>query len=146
VASARQVTAITISKRKGAIMGTKIIYMVLAGVFSFGWFYTGFTEHYATPEGGISAGWYFTTIIALALGAGESGDASNPLETIVNGLKSFIPAFIAIVVAALISRLIYEVGVNEEGFQVSGVLRTLSTVPAASVLTVVTMSCLKKAK
>ena len=42
VARANQVTAITISKRKGAVMGTKIIYMVLAGVFSFGWFYTGF--------------------------------------------------------------------------------------------------------
>ena len=125
-------------------MGTKIIYMVLAGVFSFGWFYTGLSEHYATPGGGISSGWYFSTIIALALGAGESGDASNPLQTIVNGLKSFIPAFIAIVVAALISRLIYEVGVNEEGFQVSGVLRTLSTSPAAIVLTVLTMSAFER--
>jgi hypothetical protein len=127
-------------------MGTKVIYMVLAGVFSFGWFYTGFSDHYAAAGGGISAGWYFTTIVALALGAGESGNAGNPLETIVNGLKSFIPAFIAIVVAALISRLIYEGGFNEEGFQVSGVLSTLSTAPAASLLTVLTMSCLRKAK
>jgi len=127
-------------------MGTKVIYMVLAGIFSFGWFYTGFSEHYAPPGGGMGAGWYFTTMVALALGAGESGNAGNPLETIVNGLKSFIPAFIAIVVASLISRLIYEGGFNEEGFQVSGVLSTLSTSTAASLLTVLTMSCLRKAK
>ena len=127
-------------------MGTKVIYMVLAGVFSFGWFYTGFSDHYAAAGGGIGAGWYFTTIVALALGAGESGNAGNPLETIINGLKTFIPAFIAIVVAALISRLIYEGGFNEEGFQVSGVLSTLSTSTAASLLTVLTMSCLRKAK
>ncbi len=94
----------------------------------------------------MGAGWYFTTMIALALGAGESGNAGNPLETIVNGLKSFIPAFIAIVVASLIARLIYEVGLNEEGFQVSGLLNTLSTSMAASLLTVLAMSCLRKAK
>jgi hypothetical protein len=127
-------------------MGTKIIYMVLAGVFSFGWFYTGFSDHYAAPGGGMGAGWYFTTMVALALGAGESGNAGNPLETIINGLKSFIPAFIAIVVAALISRAIYEAGFNEDGFQASGMLSALSTSMAASVLTVVTMSCLRKAK
>jgi hypothetical protein len=116
-------------------MGTKIIYMVLAGVFSFAWFYTGYSEHYAASGGGMSAGWYFTTMVALALGAGESGDASNPLETIISGLKSFIPAFIAIVVAALISRVIYEAGFNEDGFQVSGMLSTLSTSMASSAIT-----------
>ena len=127
-------------------MGTKVIYMVLAGVFSFGWFYTGFSDHYAPPGGGMGAGWYFTTMIALALGAGESGNAGNPMETIVNGLKSFIPAFIAIVVASLIARVIYESGFNEDGFQVSGLLSTLSTSMAASLLTVLAMSCLRKAK
>lgn len=127
-------------------MGNKIIYMVLAGVFGFGWFYTGLSEFYAAPGGGIGAGYFFTTFVALALGAGESGDAGNPVETILNGLKSFIPAFIAILVAALVSRVIYEVGVNDDGFQVSGLLRTLSTTTAASVLIVLVMSCLRKAK
>ena len=127
-------------------MGNKIIYMVLAGVFSFGWFHTGFSEFYVAPEGGIGAGYFFTTFVALALGAGESGDAGNPVETILNGLKSFIPAFIAILVATLISRVIYEVGFNDDGFQVSGLLRTLSTTTAASVLIVLVMSCLRKAK
>ncbi len=127
-------------------MGNKIIYMVLAGIFSFGWFYTGFSEHYSAPGGGIGAGFYFTTFLALALGAGESGDASNPVETIINGLKSFVPAFIAILVAALISRVIYEVGFNKAGFEISGVLETLSTVTASSVLIVLVMSCLRKAK
>ncbi len=127
-------------------MGTKIVYMILAGVFGFGWFYTGFSEHYANASGGMAAGWYFTTFVAIALGAGDSGNAANPLETIMNGIKSFIPAFIAILVAAIVSRLIYEAGINDDGFQVSGILRTLSTVPAACVLIVLTMSCLKKAK
>jgi hypothetical protein len=127
-------------------MGNKIIYMVLAGVFGFGWFYTGFAEHYAAPDGGIGAGYFFTTFVALALGAGDSGDAGNPVETIINGLKSFIPAFIAILVAALVSRVIYEVGFNDEGFQTTGLIRTLSTTTAASVLIVLVMSCLRKAK
>ncbi len=127
-------------------MGNKIIYMVLAGVFGFAWFYTGYSDHYAASGGGMSAGWYFTTFVALALGAGESGDAANPFETIINGLKSFIPAFIAMLVAAVISRLIYEGGFNDDGFQVSGLVDTLSTTAAACVLIVLTMSCLRKAK
>lgn len=127
-------------------MGTKIIYMILAGVFSFGWFHTGFSSHYAAPGGGIAAGWYVTTIIAIALGAGESGDAANPFETLLNALKSFIPAFIAILVSALVSRAIFETGFNAAGFQLSGMLHSLSTVAAASVLTVLALACLKRAK
>ena len=127
-------------------MGTKLIYMVLAGLFAFGWFHTGFSEHYAAPGGGIDASWYFTTIVAIALGAGASGDAANPFETIINGLKSFVPAFVALLVAALVARLVYEAGFNAEGFQLSGFLRTLSSVSAASVMTVLTLSCLQRAK
>jgi len=127
-------------------MGNKIIYMVLAGVFGFGWFYTGFSEHYATPTGGIGAGYFFTSFVALALGAGKSDGAGNPIETIINGLKSFIPAFIAMLVAALVSRVIYEAGFNTEGFQVSGLIDTVSTTAAATILIVMVMSCLNKAK
>lgn len=127
-------------------MGTKIIYMVLAGVFSFGWFHTGFHEHYAAPGGGIAAGWYVTTIIAIALGAGNSGDATNPFETMLNSLKSFIPAFIAILVSALVSRSIFELGFNPNGFHMSGLLHSVSTVTAASVLTVLALACLQRAK
>lgn len=127
-------------------MGNKIIYMVLAGVFAFAWFYTGYSDHYAASDGGISAGYFFTTFVALALGAGQSGDAGNPFETIINGLKSFIPAFIAMLVAAVVSRVIYEAGFNDDGFQVSGLVDTLSTTAAASVLIVLVMSCLRKAK
>ena len=127
-------------------MGTKIIYMVLAGVFGYLWFRTGFSAHYAAPGGGMAAGWYFTTMVALALGAGESGESANPFETIINGLKSFVPAFIALLVAALVSRVIFEAGFNPEGFQVSGILNTLSTVSAASVIIVIAMSCLRQAK
>ncbi len=127
-------------------MGNKIIYMVLAGVFSFGWFYTGFSDHYAAPDGAIGSGYLFISFVALALGAGKSGDAGNPIETIINGLKSFIPAFIAILVMSLVSRVIYEAGLNPEGFQVSGLIDSLSTTAAASVLIVLVMSCLNKAK
>ena len=127
-------------------MGMKIIYMVLAGVFAYLWFRTGFSAHYAAEGGGMAAGWYFTTMVALALGAGESGESANPMETIINGLKSFVPAFIALLAAALVSRLIFEVGFNSEGFQISGLVNTLSTVSAASVIIVLAMSCLRKAK
>jgi hypothetical protein len=132
--------------KKGGIMGNKIIYMVLGGLFIFGWFYTGYAEHYATSEGNISSGWYLWSFIALAMGAGDSGEAGNPVEAILNGLKAFIPAFIAMLVAGLVARTIYEAFINDEGFQVMGYLDTVSLISAVSVLLVLTMTCLKQAK
>jgi hypothetical protein len=127
-------------------MANKIINMVLAGVFVFAWFYTGYSDHYANSEGGISNGWLFFTMLALALGAGDAGEAGNPFEGIINGLKSFIPAFVALLVAALVSRTIYEAMINDEGFQVMGYLDTLSAISAVSVLTVLAMTCLRQSK
>jgi hypothetical protein len=127
-------------------MANKIINMVLAGVFVFGWFYTGYSDHYATSEGGISNGWLLFTMLALALGAGDAGEAGNPFEGLINGLKAFIPAFIALLVAALVSRTIYEAMINEDGFRVMGYVDTLSTIAAVSVLTVLAMTCLRQSK
>ena len=127
-------------------MGNKIIYMILGGVFIFGWFYTGYQPHYAAEGGGISAGWYFLSFVALALGAGDAGDAGNPFEALVNGLKSFIPSFIALLVSMLIARSIYELFMNDDGFQIMGLVDALSAVAATSVLTVLVMTCLRQAK
>ena len=127
-------------------MGNKIIYMVLGGLFIFGWFYTGYVEHYANAEGNISAGWYLWTIVAMAMGAGDSGEAGNPVQAIVNGLKAFVPAFIAMLVAGLVSRTLYEALINEQGFQATGYLDTISTISAVAVLVVLVMTCLKQAK
>ena len=127
-------------------MGNKIINMVLGGIFVFCWFYTGYAEHYANSEGGISAGWYLWTMIALAMGAGDAGEAGNPGQAIVNGIKAFIPAFIAMLVAGLVARTIYEAAINEDGFQVMGYLDTISTISAVSVLVVLAMTCLRQAK
>jgi hypothetical protein len=130
----------------GGVMGNKIIYMVLGGLFIFAWFYTGYAEHYATSEGNISAGWYLWTIVALAMGAGDSGEGANPVQSILNGVKAFIPAFIAMIVAGLVTRTIYEALINEEGFQVMGYVDTISTISAVSVVIVLAMTCLKQAR
>ncbi len=127
-------------------MGNKIIYMVLGGVFVFCWFYTGYADHYATSEGNISAGWYLWTIVAVALGAGDSGDGGNPFEAIVNAVKAFIPTFIAMLVAGLVARTVYEAFFNEDGFEVANYLFTISTISAVSVVVVLAMTCLKNAR
>ncbi|NIM68904.1 MAG: hypothetical protein GTN86_00195 [Xanthomonadales bacterium] len=127
-------------------MGNKIVYMVLGGLFIFGWYYTGYAEHYATPEGAISAGWYLWTIVAVAMGAGNGGEGGNPFEALVAGVKAFIPSFIAMLVAALVTRTIYEAFINEEGFQAMGYVDTISTVSAVSALVVLAMTCLKRAR
>jgi len=62
-------------------MGNRIIYMVLAGVFLYGWYWVGHHSYYATAAGGISTGYLLAGFLVLLLGSG-SGDGDNPVEVL----------------------------------------------------------------
>lgn len=47
-------------------MANKIVSLVLAGIFIFGWFWTGYQNYYA-DAGNISDGYLFVTAITVAL-------------------------------------------------------------------------------
>ncbi len=127
-------------------MGNKIIYSVLGGVFLFVWFWTGYQPHYATDGGDISNGWWIWTVLTVAVGAGQGGDAANPLNAILDALKGFIPTIIAFLITGLTTRIIYEAAINKDGFQVSGLLDTVSSVAAASILTLLVLTCVRRAQ
>lgn len=127
-------------------MGNKILYAVIGGVFLFLWFWTGYQAHYATDSGNISNGWWIWTVLTVAVGAGQAGDASNPVNAIIDALKGFIPTIIAFLITGLTTRLIYEVFMNKAGFQVSGIVDTISTVAAASILTLLVLTCVRRSQ
>lgn len=127
-------------------MGNKILYAVIGGVFLFLWFWTGYQAHYATDSGNISNGWWIWTVLTVAVGAGQVGEASNPVNAIIDALKGFIPTIIAFLITGLTTRLIYEVFMNKDGFQVSGIVDTISTVAAASILSLLVLTCVRRAQ
>ena len=83
-------------------------------------------------------------VLALALGAGNS-DGDDLISTLMGSITSFIPNLIALTVAVLVSRAIYEGVINEAGFQAMGLVESLSTLLASALLIALTMGCLKKA-
>jgi hypothetical protein len=127
-------------------MGNKILYAVLGGVFLFAWFWTGYQEHYATDSGNISNGWWIWTVLTVAVGAGQGGEASNPVNAIIDALKGFIPTIIAFLITGLTTRVIYEAFFNKAGFQVTGIVDTISTVAAASILTLLVLTCVRRSQ
>lgn len=67
-------------------------------------------------------------------------------DGLIDAVKNFIPKLIGLVVTLLIARLIYELVINEKGFQVTGLVDTLATTVAASVLTLLVVASLDNAK
>lgn len=48
-------------------MTNKIVFMVLAGVFAFLWYWVGYRDYYNAEAGGISDGYFFVTALTVAL-------------------------------------------------------------------------------
>jgi hypothetical protein len=127
-------------------MGNKVIYMVLAGVFTFVWWWTGYNDHYATEAGGISPGYWFWAILTVAMGAGQAGGEDNPVNAIVNALKGCIPMLISFFAAGLVVNLMYQFLIKDGGFEISGVINTFSTIGASSILMVLVLTAFRRAQ
>ncbi len=67
-------------------------------------------------------------------------------DGLIDAVKNFIPKLIGLIVTLLIARLIYELVINENGFQLTGLVDTLATTVAASVLTLLVVASLDNAK
>ena len=127
-------------------MGNKVIYMVLAGVFAFVWWWTGYQDHYATDAGNISPGYWFWAIMTVAMGAGQAGSEDNPVNAIVNALKGCIPMVISFFVAGIVVNLMYQFLIKDGGFAISGVVNTISTIAASSILMVLVLASFRRAQ
>ena len=67
-------------------------------------------------------------------------------DGLIDAVKNFLPKLLGLVVALLIARLIYELVINPSGFNAMGLVETLATTVAASLLTVLTVAALDNAK
>lgn len=125
-------------------MNNKYVYMIVAGVALFGWYWTGYQPYYANEDGGMGTGYIMAAVLALALGAGNS-DGDDVISTLIGSIKSFIPNLIALTVAVLVGRAIYEGVASGAGFNAMVLVESVSTLVASAILIALTMSCLKKA-
>ena len=127
-------------------MGNKVIYIVLAGVFAFVWWWTGYQDHYATDSGQLSPGYWFWAIMTVAMGAGQGGDEDNPVNAIINSLKGSIPMLVSFLGAGAVVNLMYQFLIKDGAFAIMGVVNTLSTVAASSVLMVLVLTAFRRAQ
>ena len=127
-------------------MGNKIIYMVLAGVFAFFWWWTGYQEHYATEAGNLSPGYWFWAIMTVAMGAGQAGNEDNPINACINALKGCVPMIISFLAAGLVINLMYQFLIKDGAFEISGVIDMFSTVAASSVIMVLVLTAFRRAQ
>lgn len=124
-------------------MDNKYLFMVVGGIFSFGWFWVGFQPYYATDGGDISSGYLMTAVLALALGGGNS-EGSDLIAVLTSSITGFVSKFIGLLVALVIGRGIYEGLLNPAGYSGQGMLETVAVVFASGILVILTVACLKK--
>ena len=67
-------------------------------------------------------------------------------DGIINAVKDFVPKFIGLLIAWIISTLIYLFFIREGGFETAALIHSIATLVAASLLTVLTLAALDNAK
>ena len=124
-------------------MGNRIIYMVLAGVALYGWFFVGYHTYYATDAGVISTGYLLAAALVLILGSG-SGEGDNPVEVVIGAITGSVSHLISVGAAYVIGRGIYEaLNMTEAGYNYMGLVHSLAVVVASGVLISITMACIR---
>ncbi|MCK5041431.1 MAG: hypothetical protein KAR62_04020 [Sphingomonadales bacterium] len=124
-------------------MGNRIIYMVLAGVALYGWFFVGLHSYYAADVDTISTGYLLAAALVLILGSG-SGEGDNPVEVVIGAITGSVSHLISVGAAYVIGRGIYEaLNMTEAGYNYMGLVHSLAVVVASGVLISITMACIR---
>lgn len=123
-------------------MGNRIIYMVLAGLALYAWYWVGHHAYYATEAGGISTGFLLAGVLVLILGSG-SGDGDNPVEVVMGSITGSIPHLISVGAAFVVARAVYEALNMTAGYDFMGLVNSLAVVVASGVLISITMACIR---
>lgn len=121
-------------------MDNKYVLMVVAGIFGVVWYMVGTMPYFGT-EGEISDTWTWATIIAIGLGAGNTG-GTDVVSILKEGLTGFINKLIAMAVYIAVGYIAYMAATG--AFDPMMILHAVATYVAAGLLTNIFMSYLKK--
>ena len=122
-------------------MNNKYVYMLVAGIFGAVWYMVA-TMGYYGMDGGISDNWTWATIIAIGLGAGNTG-GDDAVSILKEGVMGSVNMLIAMAVYIAIGHLVYYL-VSGTSIDVNTIIHGVATYVAAGLLTNVFMSYLKK--
>lgn len=123
-------------------MGNKVVNIIAFTIFLFIWAWVGHQDHYAM-NGHFSDGWLAWSLLVVAVGAGQAGDADNSFVASLDALKSFFPTLIVFAVAIILLTIIWML-VDGGPIAIGGILDNLSETVAASVLTVPVLTSMRR--
>jgi hypothetical protein len=123
-------------------MGNKVVNIIAFTIFLFIWAWVGHQEHYAM-NGHFADGWLAWSLLVVAVGAGQAGDADNSFVAALDALKAFFPTLIVFAIASVLLTIIWTL-VDGGAIAFDGILDNLSEAAAASVLTVPMLSSMRR--
>ena len=123
-------------------MGNKVVNIIAFTIFLFIWAWVGHTDHYAM-NGHFSDGWLAWSLLVVAVGAGQAGNADNSFVASVDALKAFLPTLIVFAVASVLLTIIWTL-VDSGSIGIDGIIDNLSETVAASVLTVPLLTSMRR--
>lgn len=123
-------------------MGNKAVNIIAFSIFLFIWAWVGHQNHYAM-NGHFSDGWLAWSLLAVAVGAGQAGDADNSFVAAIDALKAFFPTLIVFLIASLLVSVIWTL-VDGGSFDVNEIIGNLSEAGAASILTVPVLTSMRR--
>ncbi|MGY8986526.1 MAG: hypothetical protein ACKVIX_07850 [Sphingomonadales bacterium] len=124
-------------------MDNKYVLMVAAAIVAALWFYVGEMAFFAGPDG-MHEDWWFISIIAVGMGAGSTG-GKDVISILTEGITGYVSSLIKLVVLAVVGSQFYGIVLNGGAFDVDNLIKVVSITVAASLLTNILVSYLRKA-
>ena len=125
-------------------MDNKYLYMFIAGLAVLAWFMLGYHPYFAEAEGELATRWMLATVLAVGLGAGDTGGVCA-ITTLKEAIIGFIPQLIVITVAGFVANAVYGLAFGAEAFDIMYAINNAAGYLAAGLMTSIVMSYMKKA-
>lgn len=123
-------------------MGNKVVNIIAFTIFLFIWAWVGHQDQFAM-NAHFSDGWLAWSLLVVAVGAGQAGNADNSFVASVDALKAFFPTLIVFAVASILTTIIWTL-VDGGSIDINGITENLFEAVAASVLTVPLLTSMRR--
>jgi hypothetical protein len=126
-------------------MNNKYLLITVAALMALLWYYLGRLDFFDIgQDSGFSDDWWFAAILAVALGAGNTG-GDNVLLILKEAVVGYIPTMLKLAFFALIGSLVWDIAYLGTGVDVTRLIAVITTFVVSATLVNATASYLKKA-
>ena len=125
-------------------MDNKYVLVIMAAIMGVVGYYLAHMPYFAAEGGGVANVWWYALIVAVGLGAGNTG-GNDAVSILMEGITGYVGTMINLAIFGVVVDLAIGMGLMGGAFDLMGMVNTAATFVVAGLTINLTLSYLKKA-